>query len=740
MNYTDMATKPLERLAEDGDLKACRELSKRYFTGTVLLKKDKNLAEYWAKRALGEIEDESLSEKAKSVNDNQQKSKKMDIPTLFYETLNKWYRGSNYDKDCICGRELDDYEKAGIRINFGISRDEEILFKRDTSFWSNNNQGLVITDKGFYCIPDNDDADSQFTFSWKEFDKVQYQETRLYFYDKNEELGDLGIGLFYKGEEDALLYELGPQLADVLTQIAQLADPDVNPIDLANEGKFDEALEIAESNLKSDPNNAFKHIVKARVIYIKEYEKDDIENIDEQVLEIALKELQKAIELTDSKDTETLSLINLNIGFVNQVLGHAYQARNAFVMALYGCEKDDRDDIMSQLVESENVLKETWDNYTAAYEYEERKFIMPVKDHEIGGCVVDGIDVFRTSNIPSCFKFPTGHPVANQLYVGHPYNPALYVPFEESEDLFFVDRVHELCYLLECLGAEEINITSIKGKSVSELNDSQGSYNGGADIKLFSGEVSGNTQVHHQGEMTSNNQRTMSIKLDPMRKPFLPEGLKWYDEQPQWQRLVNSRLNGNMLEYNEFVSTSQKKITSNSQKQEIQASAESLWVTVNAEVKQNIETQFKETAETQWKVEVKFRSIRDFANCPEQSLQIESQSNLNTESSQMNENEQSYAEEVKFCLEDGAIGEKERRFLERMRTKFGISMERAMEIEKSLQEPQLTENEQKYLDAVKDEIVDGEIPESAKRLLGRFRLSLDISEERAAEIEQLAIQ
>lgn len=659
------------------------------------------------------------------------------IITAFYNTLREWYKVSDGDCSYACG--FGDSTLFEIRSNFGISRDEVILFKRDTSFWSNNNQGLVITDKGFYCIPSNDDTDSQFNFSWKEFDKVQYQETRLYFYNGNEELVSLSWRYFYKGN-DVPISELGPKLADVLTQIAQLADPDVNPIDLANEGKFDEALEVAESNLKSAPNDAFNHVLKARVIYLKEYEKDDIENIDKQLLEIALKELQKAIELTDSEDTETLSLINLYVGYVNQVLGHAYQARNAFVMALDGCEKDDRDDIMSHLIESENVLKETWDNYTTAYEYEERQFIMPVKDHEIGGCVVDGIDVFRTSNIPSCFKFPTGHPVANQLYIGHPYNPALYVPFEESEDLFFVDRVHELCYLLECLGAEEINITSIKGKSVSELNDSQGSYNGGADIKLFSGEASGNTQTHHQGEMTSNNQRTMSIKLDPMRKPFLPEGLIWYDEQPQWQRLVNSRLNGNMLEYNEFVSTSDTKFTSNSKKQDIKASAKHLWAKVNAGVEQNIETQFKETAETQWKVEVKFRSIRDFANCPEQGLQIESQSNLNTESSQMNENEQSYAEEVKFYLEDGAIGETERRFLERKRTKFGISMERAMEIEKSLQEPQLTENEQGYLDAVKDGIVDGEIPESAKRLLGRLRLSLDISEERAAEIEQLAIQ
>ena len=62
MNYKKLGTKPLQQLAQNGDLEACKELSKRYSTGTVLLKKDKNLAEYWAKRALGEIEEKNLSE------------------------------------------------------------------------------------------------------------------------------------------------------------------------------------------------------------------------------------------------------------------------------------------------------------------------------------------------------------------------------------------------------------------------------------------------------------------------------------------------------------------------------------------------------------------------------------------------------------------------------------------------------------------------------------------------------
>ena len=60
----------------------------------------------------------------------------------------------------------------------------------------------------------------------------------------------------------------------------------------------------------------------------------------------------------------------------------------------------------------------------------------------------------------------------------------------------------------------------------------------------------------------------------------------------------------------------------------------------------------------------------------------------------------------------------------------------AAEIEKSLQRPQLTEDEQEYLDAVKEEIVDGVIPDSSRRLLSRLRRSMGISEERAVELEK----
>ena len=102
--------------------------------------------------------------------------------------------------------------------------------------------------------------------------------------------------------------------------------------------------------------------------------------------------------------------------------------------------------------------------------------------------------------------------------------------------------------------------------------------------------------------------------------------------------------------------------------------------------------------------------------------------------------EEKYKEEVLFCLEDGgSISDDDRKYLERKRTRFGISPERAAEIE-SICKPQLTEEEQEYLDTVKEMTSDGEISDRMRRLLDRERESLGISQERAEEIEHIILK
>ena len=102
--------------------------------------------------------------------------------------------------------------------------------------------------------------------------------------------------------------------------------------------------------------------------------------------------------------------------------------------------------------------------------------------------------------------------------------------------------------------------------------------------------------------------------------------------------------------------------------------------------------------------------------------------------------EEKYKEEVLFCLEDGgSISDDDRKYLERKRNKFGISPERAAEIE-SMCKPQLTEEEQEYLDTFREMTSDGEISDRMRRLLDRERESLGISRDRAAEIERTVLK
>lgn len=78
--------------------------------------------------------------------------------------LNLWLHEANALFYCwhISGRN--DYKRAdkikafsSYRDNFNIPPSEPMIFVRDTSFWGNYNQGIVITNKCLYYIEDNDE-------------------------------------------------------------------------------------------------------------------------------------------------------------------------------------------------------------------------------------------------------------------------------------------------------------------------------------------------------------------------------------------------------------------------------------------------------------------------------------------------------------------------------------------------------------------------------------------------------
>ena len=107
-------------------------------------------------------------------------------------------------------------------------------------------------------------------------------------------------------------------------------------------------------------------------------------------------------------------------------------------------------------------------------------------------------------------------------------------------------------------------------------------------------------------------------------------------------------------------------------------------------------------------------------------------------SSSISDSESEYLEEVKECLKNGVISNGERRLLEKLRVKLGISASRASEIEASLLRPQLTKEEQEYLSEYNECLRErGVITSGERRLLNKLRITLGLSESRAEELEKI---
>lgn len=631
-----------------------------------------------------------------------------------------WFGTAN-EYDCKTFQKLTTVDISTLRKNFQFSNDEEVLFMRDTSFWNNKNQGAVITDKGIHVIFDNNTPSDGFIIEWNEFNHVYYQDRTFYFFLDDNQIASLPYNIILKCDDDQV-NNIYMEVCETFEHFATLAEPSWNPLDVmdfANEKNFEDAKIVADKVLERYPNDPYSYYA---IGYTFQFEQECTE-ITREGIENAKDWYYKGLEFVGDNDHGARGIILKGIAECYELLGQNYNARNTYINVLE-CDTS-TEEILNKIKDCEEKLQDIWESYTDTYEYSERKFCMILRDHEIAGCNVNGIDVFRQSNVPNVLQFPIGHPYPRQLYIGHPYKKNIYVPYENSEEIFFLDKVHELCFLLECLGAEEIKITSIRGKEIDQISTNSKNISAAGDIKLFSG--LGNYERNEYSGAGSINKQAHSyfIKLDPLNKPYLPDNLTWYDSQPQWHRLVERRLKSNILEYSESIKSSETRFTSSSEIEDIKASAQYLWTKVNGNVENSTTSQFKESVETEWNISVIFRSLKDFQN-KEKDLFA---------STQYSENELAYIEELKFCLEDGgSITPKEERLLNKMREKLGISKNRAQELFQCVT-PSLSKDEQEYAEEVRICLeTDGAISPSEMRLLERLRKSLNISEARGAEI------
>lgn len=642
------------------------------------------------------------------------------------------------DSDLFIYPNIPSDVKHKIRINWGIELDEEILYVRDSSFWNERNQGLVITDCGVICIPDNDDVDDRVHILWENVEHIEYKDELLYFfgYGDRDNNCPVHISHFLKNSNEYMNNSAGDIFQRIFTRMAQTQVPkDENEefestcekIDqLIDGGKNDEALQLAlnyrESTNRVTLTPLISRLYAQKGQYIKAFQilDDDFNNLPEENLfwRSQLKYIKYSLyEIHNELDKARKDCL--------------YVVRNAPEELI--CDSGD-----VPVLEDATIDFHKYEDYYIQHfleqPYNERKLIVPVQFYtDLSQKKLAVIDI---NNLPA-INFPMGHPVANQLYVGHPYIPSKYIPFENYELELIEDKIREFSQIMQYLGATEINIESLNISSNSKDVKADQKISGSIDYKLVSG--SGNAEKHTSDKFLEDISQHINLhqKFYPKNPPMLPERLVWYQNEPSWQRLYNQRMQGALLEHEERIETKKSQVVENSELKQISAEVKWLFVQANGNWEQSMEEKFEAHDNAILSIHVKFAPLESLRGETFIS-QPQAISTASTLLQALTEEETEYLEELKACFEDDSeISTKERRLLNRLRDRLGITEERAEELESSLFKPQLTEEEQEYIDEYKACIEEGELSTKEIRLLNRLRISLGISEERVKELESI---
>ncbi|WP_294456347.1 hypothetical protein [uncultured Bacteroides sp.] len=626
--------------------------------------------------------------------------------------------------------------KHSIRTSWGIGLDEEILYVRDSSFWNERNQGLVITDCGIIFIPDNDDMDDRIHISWENVNYVEYKDELLYFfgYGDRENNCPIHISHFLKESSDTSKQGAGSIFHRIFTRMAQTQTPkDEDDIyektveqynQLMNDGKEEEALQLALSYRKNEQNVAFTPEI-AWLYHKKGQDEKAFAVIDEDFNALAEDNLTWKGKLYYTK----YSIYDDNGDYMNARKDCLYVKRN--IPSDVNWDYEDVN-ILDDAIKDFSRFENEYTQHFLEQPYNERKLIVPVQSYtDLSQKKLAVVDI---NNLPD-INFPMGHPVANQLYVGHPYIPSKYIPFENYELELIEDKIREFSQIMQYLGATEINIESVNSSSNNKDSKIDQKLSGGVDYKLVSG--SGNAERHITNKLLEDISQHINLhqKFSPKKYPALPENLVWYHNEPSWQRLYSQRMQGALLEHEERIETKKSQVVENSELKQISAEVKWLFVQANGNWEQSMEEKFEAHENAILSIHVKFAPLEDL-QVGTLTFQQNTNPILSALSQSLTEEEVEYLNELKACLEeDGKISSKERRLLNRLRERLGITEERAEELEASLLMPELTEEEQEYLDEYKACIEEGELSPKEIRLLNRLRMSLGISEERAKELE-----
>ena len=519
---------------------------------------------------------------------------------VFKSNINRFLHN---DKDIFLYPKIPRYYYASLRKDFELNYDEEILLLRDTTFWNVWTQGTVVTDWGITYIEDDSHKDQMIKMSWQELDHVDFKGGDFYF--------------FLVGGTD-------PECSISAYDIIKTIDV-VEARSLLKTFNAMAKTQVSETVLMSEVIDRFYTLYKnnqAEALQVGLDFRNRFQNasLTPDIAWLLYKQGQSARAIQILKED---SCNVSGIGFQCELLWVLYSIYeqihdldNARAICAYVVNNVPADYMYGSVSILEDA-KADLQKYDSAFvdsflqrPYNQRKLLVPVKEYT--DLSQSTISVVNINHLP-VIGFPIGHPVANHLYVGHPFVASKYLLYENYELELIEDRVREFCQLAQSLGATEIQIDCTNSSSNSTDYHTNQQLSGGVDYKAVA--AKGSYERDRRNKLIEEISRNVNLhqRFSPTDLPCLPDGLIWYPHEPSWQRLYQQRLQGAINEHEERIETKTSQVVNRSEMQQVAAELKTLLLNANVKWDKSMEEKLEVNDNATISIHVKFAPI-DYLN------------------------------------------------------------------------------------------------------------------------------
>lgn len=239
----------------------------------------------------------------------------------------------------------------------------------------------------------------------------------------------------------------------------------------------------------------------------------------------------------------------------------------------------------------------------------------------------EDIYVLPIDYLPTNMDF-IGAPKEQTLYVCHPYNQRLYIPFDKYELELFRDEKKEFMWIMECLGAKRIAFGD------DDSSNDESNYNEEMKVNGGIGYNDGKTNVKAKGGYdTGNNGSSIYEDTDKSDEgkvfersniyPYIPKDVVWYPHRQEWQRNCVSRLEGRLSKADFSLASTSTEMISDSNRKKIEAELEVMIVSLNGNYETTANQSKSKKHEYSCNCHVEFYSINDYPSTAKKNRTLE---------------------------------------------------------------------------------------------------------------------